>query len=286
MNGNRARDQAGDGDAGRTATGAATTPCRRIVVINGKGGCGKTTVATNLAVCYAQRGWQPALFDHDPQTSSSRWLRSRSDSAPTIHGIGVLERQSLGVTRSWQLRVPEHTDRIIDDTPAGLSGLDVADHVQGADTVLIPVLPSSIDIGAGADFIRDLLLKSGIQRGGRGTRIGIVANRLKERTLALESLERFLRSLGIPVVARLRDTQNYLHAAEQGAGIVELGVRSHTIQRETRAWQGLMEWLEGAGGSRGDSASGEAQGAASRARGVDGVTASDPGSRYTPGHES
>lgn len=131
--------------------------------------------------------------------------------------------------------------------------------------------------------MRDLLLKSGIQRGGRGTRIGIVANRLKERTVALESLERFLRSLGIPVVARLRDTQNYLHAAEQGAGIAELTGRSRTIQREMRAWRALVDWLEESPQSRRDSHDGTTDGTTTNAgpgaHGVDGVTAPDPRSR-------
>ncbi|MFV8833677.1 AAA family ATPase [Aquisalimonas sp. APHAB1-3] len=217
---------------------------RRIVVINGKGGCGKTTVATNLAVWYAHQGLYPALFDHDPQTSSSRWLASRPGTAPPIHGVSVQERQSLGITRSWQLRVPLETRRVINDTPAGVAGLEMVDHVQGADVILIPVLPSSIDIGAGADFIRDLLLKAKIRRDSKSVRIGIIANRTKEHTVALQSLERFLQSLNIPVVARLRDTQNYLHAAEQGQGIAELRHPSRSLERELKEWQRLLSWVE------------------------------------------
>ena len=218
---------------------------RKIVVINGKGGCGKTTVSTNLAVWYAHAGYHPALFDHDPQTSSTRWLNTRPQSAPPIHGVSLQERQSLGVTRSWHLRVPQETRRIINDTPAGVAGLEIADHVEGADVILIPVLPSSIDIEAGADFIRDLLLKAKIRRDHRGARVGIIANRIKEHTVALQSLERFLRTLQIPVVARLRDTQSYLHAAEQGFGIRELRSQNRAVERELQSWKGLLEWLEG-----------------------------------------
>lgn len=223
---------------------SVNAPVRRIVVINGKGGCGKTTVSTNLAVWYAHHGYHPALFDHDPQTSSQRWLDMRPRTAPTIHGVPTQQRQSLGVTRSWQLRVPPETQRIISDTPAGISGLDIADHVRGADVILIPVLPSSIDIAAGADFIRDLLLKAKIRRDAPDTRVGIIANRIKENTVSLKALERFLHSLNIPVVARLRDTQNYLHAAEQGMGIVEGARRSRTVEREIKSWHTMVSWLE------------------------------------------
>ena len=213
-----------------------------VVVINGKGGCGKTTVSTNLAVALARRGWQPALFDHDPQTSSMRWLSARDPGRPAIHGVATQQRQGSGVTRSWQLRVPAGTRVVINDTPAGVAGLDIADHVRAARTILVPVLPSSIDIGAGADFIRDLLLRAKVRPGDPSQRLGIIANRTRDHTLALQSLERFLEKLRIPVVARLRDTQSYLHAAEQGLGITELPGHGRTLERERRAWDELVEW--------------------------------------------
>lgn len=219
----------------------AESEVRKIVVINGKGGCGKTTVATNLAACYARLGYHPALFDHDPQTSSMRWLKGRLQDMPAVHGVAVQTRQKLGVTRSWHLRVPPETRRIISDTPAGLAGLDIADHVRGASCILIPVLPSAIDIEAGADFIRDLLLIGKAR--SNGMRIGIIANRIKHNTLALQSLERFLKSLRIPVVARFRDTQAYVHAAERGIGINELR-SGQAVRREVLEWNRLFHWIE------------------------------------------
>lgn len=221
--------------------GPGSVETRKIVIINGKGGCGKTTVATNLATWYANRGYNPALFDHDPQTSSMRWLRGRPADLPAVHGVATKSRQKLGVTRSWHLRVPVGTQRIINDTPAGLAGLDIADQVQGADCVLIPVLPSAIDIEAGADFIRDLLLMGRVR--SSGIRVGIIANRIKSRTVALQALERFLKSLRIPVVARFRDSQYYVHAAEQGLGIGELS-RTRGINMEVEQWNALFQWIE------------------------------------------
>lgn len=221
--------------------GQTSVEMRKIVVINGKGGCGKTTVATNLATWYANRGFKPALFDHDPQTSSMRWLRGRTADLPAVHGVSAQSRQKLGITRSWQLRVPADTRRIIVDTPAGLAGLDIVDHIQGADCILIPVLPSAIDIEAGADFIRDLLLKGCVR--SSGIRVGIIANRIKNRTVALQALERFLKSLRIPVIARFRDSQHYVHAAEQGLGICELS-RTRSVGIEVEQWNALFQWVE------------------------------------------
>ena len=62
---------------------------RRIVVLNPKGGSGKTTVAINLAAYYATQGLLPTLMDFDPQASSTRWLRKRQSQQPPIHGIAA-----------------------------------------------------------------------------------------------------------------------------------------------------------------------------------------------------
>ena len=77
---------------------------QRIIVLNPKGGVGKTTIASNLAACYAVNGHRPALMDLDPQGSSMRWLRRRPEDSAVIHGIAGFERTGA-VTRSWQLRI-------------------------------------------------------------------------------------------------------------------------------------------------------------------------------------
>ncbi|VAW68213.1 hypothetical protein MNBD_GAMMA09-1796 [hydrothermal vent metagenome] len=213
---------------------------KRIVVINTKGGCGKTTVSTNLASFYASKGVNVALFDYDPQNSSMRWLKQRSDEKPEIHGVVAHKNAARAVTMSWQLRLPAETERVIIDTPPGLKGLDLIEQIKGVDKILIPVLPSPLDIFATADFIRDLLLLAKVRLNQTG--VGIVANRVKKNTVALQSLERFLQSLNIPVVAKLRDTQNYLRAAEEGLGIHELKGKNVYVDR--MHWKELMEWLD------------------------------------------
>lgn len=50
---------------------------RTIMLMNAKGGCGKTTLATNLATWYADEGMKVALADFDPQMSTLDWLEAR-----------------------------------------------------------------------------------------------------------------------------------------------------------------------------------------------------------------
>lgn len=212
----------------------------RISVMNTKGGCGKTTVATNLASYCASQGYATSLFDYDRQASSIRWLKLRNAGRAPIHGVAAYELPKPGITRSWQMRVPDNTRFIISDTPAGYAMVDIEDRVAEADIILIPVLPSSIDIHSTADFIRDLLL-AGRAR-AHNTQLAIVTNRTRIRTRAVDKLERFLQNVNIPVVARIRDTQHYVNAAEQGIGIHELGERD--TNKDTRPWEGMLNWLD------------------------------------------
>ena len=214
---------------------------QRIVIINTKGGCGKTTISTNLASFYASKGRNTALYDYDPQSSSMRWMRVRDHDHEVADIYGVTAyKNAKGVTKSWQLRMPPETERVIIDTPPGLKGPDLLDQLKGANAILIPVLPSSIDMYATADFIRDLLLGAKVRT--NKVRIAIVANRIKKNTHAFAALERFLNTLSIPVVARLRDTQNYVRAAEAGLGIHEL--KHQPIYVDKMHWVAIYNWLE------------------------------------------
>ena len=212
---------------------------QRILVLNAKGGCGKTTIATNLAGYFAHQGLVTALLDYDPQGSSMKWLSLRDTNKPHIQGIAAFQRRQ-GVTRAFQMHIPGNVQRIIVDAPAGTSGLQLVEYVQSVDTILVPVLPSPIDIHAAAHFIQDLLLVGKVR--SRGTRLAIVANRTRKNTLVFKDLERFLNALGLPIAATLRDSQYYMRAAEQGLTIHEL--QGNRLSQEIECWTPLLTWLD------------------------------------------
>jgi len=214
-------------------------PPRRIVLLNPKGGSGKTTLATNLAACYAARGMGTALMDFDPQASATRWLKSRPTALNPIYGIAAHQRPS-GVTRAFQLRIPPGIARVVVDTPAALDPAAIAEHTREADAIIVPVLPSHIDIHACARCIEQLLTTARIKR--RENRIAVVANRVRPNTLVFRSLMRFLETLDIPIVATLRESQNYIRSAETGVGVHEMQPeRSHPDMEQ---WSPLLAWLE------------------------------------------
>lgn len=219
--------------------GMPPTGPHKLVVLNPKGGSGKTTLATNLAAWSAARGEPTALMDFDPQGCSTRWLANRPAERPAIHGIPAY-RLNLRVTRSWQLRTPPETRVLVVDTSAAVPAQNLSEYTRGAHAIIIPVGPTDIDTHAAAGFIADLLLiaKEDRQQG----RVAVVANRVRQGTVAHGRLMCFLDTLSIPCVTLLRDSQVYAHAAEQGLGLHEF--QPHRVRRDMEQWSPLLAWVE------------------------------------------
>jgi chromosome partitioning protein len=207
---------------------------RHILVMNPKGGCGKSTVATNLASWYASRGQRVALADFDPQRSSMDWIGLRPEDAPEISGVPAFEDGLRAVSRN--------TDVTIIDAPARSHGREVTELVRRAETILVPVLPSAIDMRAASSFIMELLDVGRVAR--QQAKIAVIANRIKENTLSFDELDVYLRKLGIPYVATLRDAQNYVRAYGRGLGVFELP--HYLAWQDWEHWQPLNDWLESA----------------------------------------
>jgi chromosome partitioning protein len=217
---------------------AQTIQMQKIIVLNPKGGSGKTTVAINLASHFAVQGMHPTLMDMDAQGSSSRWLSKRGMEQLPIHGIATYERNSR-VTRSFAMRIPQGCERVVVDTAAALDPQRMPDITHDAHAILVPVLPSDIDIHAAAKCITDLLLVAKIPR--HEQRIGVIANRVKKNTVMYRALMRFLGTLEIPILTTLRDSQNYVRAAESGLGIFEM--KPYQVRDDLEQWMPLLGWL-------------------------------------------
>jgi len=211
---------------------------QRILILNPKGGSGKTTLATNLASYFASLGDRPLLSDNDQQGSSTRWLKKRKPEQAHIHGIAAFERNSR-MTRAWQMRIPPDAAHVVVDTPAAVLAQEMPEITRTADAIIVPVMPSDIDIHAFSRCIADLLLIAKVRRDEN--RIGVVANRVKRNTLVYQSLMRFLETLRIPVIATLRDSQNYVRAAEQGVGLFEM--KRSLVGQDLEDWEPLIAWL-------------------------------------------
>ncbi|CAM5792596.1 AAA family ATPase [Ottowia pentelensis] len=201
-----------------------------VVIANPKGGVGKSTLATSVAGYWASRGHAVMLGDVDRQQSARLWLGLRPAAARPIG--------SWDVQRDFIVRPPKGTTHVVLDTPAGLRGLQLKDALRLADRVLVPLQPSIFDIYATREFIDELQAL----RGRGGPALGLVGMRVDERTLAAEQLRQFTHDLGLPVLAQLRPTQNYVHLAARGLTLFD--VAPGRVQRDLEQWRDLCRWLD------------------------------------------
>jgi len=200
-----------------------------IVVINPKGGAGKSTLSTNIAGFLASNGQVVRLGDADPQQSSSLWLSLRPATANPIAAWAV-DPDALE-------KPPKSADHVVLDTPAGLSGKALKEVLKMADKVVVPLQASIFDMYATRSFL-DALAKS---RHAERLDVGIVGMRVDERTLAADQFHAFVQSLDLPLAGTLRDTQNYVHLAVSGLSVFD--VAPTRVERDLAQWAPICEWI-------------------------------------------
>ena len=204
---------------------------RHIMVLNAKGGCGKSTIATNIASYFAKEGAAVALADYDPQRSGLDWIERRPDNRPKIAGVSAHD-QGLR-------RVPRNADILVIDAPARTHGAELTNLVKHAETIVVPVLPSTIDMQATSNFLKEL---QGLSRAqNKEVKIGAVANRVRDNTLIFDDLDEYLTKARVPYIAALRDAQNYVRAYTRGLGIFELP--EYLAWPDWEEWEPLTAWL-------------------------------------------
>jgi chromosome partitioning protein len=204
---------------------------RHVMVLNAKGGCGKSTLATNVAVYFAQDGQQVCIADYDPQRTSLDWLAQRPAELPAIGGVAAYEEGLRNV--------PRGTDVLVIDAPARVHGTELNELVRRAETILVPVLPSSIDMKACSHFMAELLEIGKVSR--KQARLAVVANRVREYTLIFEELDEYLKKLKVPYLGSLREAQNYVRAYSRGMGVLELP--EYLAWPDWKQWKPIGEWL-------------------------------------------
>jgi len=208
----------------------------KIVILNPKGGCGKTTLSTNLASYFALRGPTPTLVDCDPNGYTERWLERRPSGSRRIKGIACDEFVMHG-NRKWPFRTPKDAGAVIIDTPAALGRREISELTRDADCMLVPILPSTFDVEVTTNFIAELLLLTDFD-----VPLAVVANRTRQNTKSLEMLMRILADLETPTIAVLRNSQHYVHAAAHGLGIYEMP--HFRVRQDLEQMDLIIDWLD------------------------------------------
>ena len=203
---------------------------KTFLVANPKGGSGKTTLATNLAGYFANRGRHVVLSDLDRQASSLSWLERRSEkNTPFIHSLNARD----GNLKSLSAQIN------IIDSPAGLRGDKLTEAVKAADWVIVPMQSSMFDVDATRNFLSVLQEEKAVRKGR--TFVAMVGMRVDGRTKAAQQLEDYLAESGFPVVGFLRNAQVYIRAAEEGLSIFDMP--PSRVTRDLQQWSSLLQWM-------------------------------------------
>jgi chromosome partitioning protein len=202
---------------------------RSVLVVNPKGGAGKTTVATNLAGGLAGRGEEVFLWDLDRQQSSLTWLDMRPAHVPLVHRLDKRDPQELPGGKAW----------LIMDSPAGFHGKNLSHAIKLASRILVPIQPSVFDMAATSAFLQVVRDEKAVRKGR--TFVGIIGVRVDPRTKAAATLEAFLRQFGLPILSYLRDSQIYPNAAFNGLSVFDLP--HYLAERDLQQWAPVLEWV-------------------------------------------
>ncbi len=192
----------------------------RIALYNGKGGCGKTTLAWNLAMGLARRG-ATLLVDADPQGSLGDW----ADWADT--GDYALEFCDWTAFQAGESK--DHRYRVY-DCPPRLEGEAIQAILGQADIVLLPVLPSPLDLWASrrsAELLRDW------QDRGLGLRAYFVLNQVEATSALSRASQSAIAAMGLPVLAtRIGRRAIYRSAAVEGLSVYHMGKQAAVARDE------------------------------------------------------
>lgn len=204
---------------------------RSIMVMNAKGGCGKTTLATNIAAYYADKGQDVVLVDFDPQGCAMDWLSKRPAERAPIRGMTASKPDK---------QLPENADVLVLDAPARVHGGELTQLLKQAETVVLPVLPSTVDMDAAQRFLKEMMASPPYR--AKTVKAGLVANRVRDVTTISYELDQFLDKQRQAYVAYLRDAMNYVRAFTRGLGVWEL---PPYISAPDRAQLKLLfDWLD------------------------------------------
>lgn len=189
-----------------------------ISVTNLKGGCGKTTLSTNLAVAFAKQGKTVCLIDTDlGQASALEWAGLRGEQTPHIQVMGKKLSQ---ITTDANELAKTYDVVLIDGSP---QLEELADRtILASDIIVIPTKPSLQDFRSTEEFLkRYAKVRALKQTTGSDVIAYTVLNEANTKTNIYKDIENATQQLDVKMLCTISDRIAYRDAFAYGLGVVE-----------------------------------------------------------------
>ena len=200
-----------------------------VAVINRKGGCGKSTLATTLASWCASEGHQVMIGDIDKQQSVRSWLSVRPVECRLV--------LSWAVDNGKVFRAPPGTTHVVLDTPGGLYDYALAKLLVHVDAVVVPVGPSLFDLDASRDLLEELARHPRVASGR--CQVAMVGMRWPQDSGDLHRLHRLAHRF--PLLTIIPEDPLYRQLLDLGRGLFDLSQSENSAHLQD--WRPLVHWL-------------------------------------------
>lgn len=222
-----------------------------IVIMNPKGGVGKSTLAINIAGYFANQKKTTVIVDTDLQNSAKNWLTIRPKSfAPikiwnistylsiTLSGEIITKGEDKDSFKRTLNEIPYPDSYVIIDSGANLPEWKKESMLDIAHKVVIPLQPSFFDMIATFEFMQTLRYKPNFNL----SKVSIVAMRVNPRTQAWSTLMEFCESKQIDLLTYISDTQKYSTFSITGTSLFDFD--KSKFNKDFEQWAPLCEWLQ------------------------------------------
>ncbi|MEM7588930.1 MAG: ParA family partition ATPase [Myxococcota bacterium] len=200
-----------------------------VAILNQKGGCGKTTVAMQLAAALAREKLRVLVVDADPQGTAARWSASapENDLFPAdVIGLSIAESKVHQELKKFMGKY----DWIIVDCPPAVENKSSQSALLVADLAIIPVIPSPPDLWA-AVGIRELI--TSVASINEGLQSALLPNMCQTNVAISKDALEVMKDFGIPTLkSRLHLRTAYRQSAALGGHVFNLGSKAKPAIKE------------------------------------------------------
>ncbi len=205
--------------------------CKKVLVINRKGGAGKSTFAIAMASFYAHQNVKTEIIDLDPQGTSHFW-GDKTDNVRTTKFL-----PSSNVPFSLALRLEADTRITVIDSPSNFSQFEMEKYISMVDKIIFPVQPSPIDVHSMLGFIKDLIKSPAFRQ--NKVELAFVITRCKENKQGTEFIHKVLQHMKYPLLGSMSEDQAYQNMfSEKNSFLI-----SHP-ELDKELWGRMKQWLD------------------------------------------